>query len=93
MSVENIARRARPTRSSQRPPQPWVGTAGWALVCAALSLAGYVVVAVTLGVVSLVALFATGFEIPVAPIVIVPGALILGIALLRSNRPPRPAQS
>lgn len=43
------------------------------------------VVSILLGVVSLVALVATGFEDPVAPIVIVPGGLILGIALLRSR--------
>lgn len=46
------------------------------------------VVSILLGAISLVALFATGFEDPVAPIVIVPGALILGIALLRSQRRP-----
>ena len=45
------------------------------------------VVSILLGVVSLVALIATGFEEPVAPIVIVPGGLILGIALLRAQRP------
>jgi len=46
------------------------------------------VISILLGALSLVALFATGFEDPVAPIVIVPGALILGIALLRSHRRP-----
>ncbi len=49
MFAENIARRAQPTRTSQRPSQPWAGTAGWALNGAALALVGYVVVAVTLG--------------------------------------------
>jgi hypothetical protein len=49
MCAENIARRAQPTRTSQRPSQPWAGTAGWALTGAALALVGYVVVAVTLG--------------------------------------------
>jgi len=43
------------------------------------------VVTILLGALSLVAVFATGFEDPVAPLVIVPGALILGIALLRSK--------
>ncbi len=43
-------------------------------------------VSVLLGALSLVALVVTGFEDPVAPIVIVPGALILGIALIRSER-------
>jgi len=47
------------------------------------------VVSLLLGVVSLVGLVATGFEDPVAPIVIVPGGLILGIALLRERRPAR----
>ncbi|MGA9747078.1 MAG: hypothetical protein WBQ50_06450, partial [Nocardioides sp.] len=47
------------------------------------------VVSILLGAASLAALFATGFEDPVAPIVIVPGALILGIALRRSQRRPR----
>ena len=46
------------------------------------------VVSILLGALSLVALFAAGFEDPLAPIVIVPGALILGIALLRSRRLP-----
>lgn len=49
------------------------------------------VVCILLGALSLVALFGAGFEDPVAPIVIVPGALILGIALLRSERRPRAA--
>ena len=49
------------------------------------------VVSILLGALSLVALFASGYEVPVAPIVIVPGALILGIALLRSDRRPRAA--
>ena len=49
------------------------------------------VVTVLLAALSLAALFATGFEVPVAPVVIVPGALILGIALLRSQRRPRAA--
>lgn len=49
------------------------------------------VVSILLGVLSLVALVGAGFENPVAPIVIVPGALILGIALLRSTRRPRAA--
>lgn len=44
------------------------------------------IVSILLGVVSVVALVGTGFEDPVAPIVIVPGGLILGIALLRSRR-------
>lgn len=43
------------------------------------------VVSILLGVVSVVGLVGTGFEDPVAPIVIVPGGLILGIALLRSR--------
>ena len=43
------------------------------------------VVNILLGALSLVAVVATGFEDPVAPIVIVPGALILGVALLRSR--------
>ncbi len=43
-------------------------------------------VSILLGAVSIVALFAAGFEDPVAPIVIVPGALTLGIALIRSPR-------
>ena len=47
------------------------------------------VISILLGALSLAALFATGIEDPVAPIVIVPGALILGIALLRSDRRPR----
>lgn len=47
------------------------------------------VVSILLGVVSVVALIGTGFEDPVAPIVIVPGGLILGIALLRKQRPAR----
>ncbi len=46
------------------------------------------VISILLGALSLAALFATGFADPVAPIVIVPGALILGIALLRSDRRP-----
>ena len=46
------------------------------------------VVSILLGALSLAALPATGFEDPVAPIVIVPGALILGIALLRAQRRP-----
>ncbi len=45
-------------------------------------------VSILLGAVSLAACFATGFADPVAPIVIVPGALILGIALIRSHRRP-----
>ena len=49
MTKENIARRIQSTRTSQRAPQPWAGTAGWALNGAALALVGYVVVAVTLG--------------------------------------------
>jgi hypothetical protein len=49
------------------------------------------VVSILFGVLSLLALFAAGFEDPVAPIVIVPGALILGIALLRSKRRPQAA--
>jgi ABC-type Na+ efflux pump permease subunit len=44
------------------------------------------VVSILLGALSLLALFAAEFEDPVAPIVIVPGALILGIALLRYER-------
>lgn len=46
------------------------------------------VISILLGALSLAALFATGFENPVAPIVIVPGALVLGIALRRSHRRP-----
>ncbi|MER7609934.1 hypothetical protein [Nocardioides sp. NPDC127503] len=45
------------------------------------------IVSILLGVVSVVALVGAGFEDPVAPIVIVPGGLILGIALLRAQRP------
>ena len=49
------------------------------------------VVSFLLGALSLVALLAAGFDDPVPPIVIVPGALILGIGLLRSQRrPPAP---
>ena len=46
------------------------------------------VVSVLLGLLGLVALVASGFADPVAPIVIVPGALVLGVALLRSARRP-----
>ena len=47
------------------------------------------IVSILLGAASLAALFTTEFADPVAPIVIVPGALILGIALVRSHaRPP-----
>ncbi len=49
------------------------------------------VVCILLGALSLVALVAAGCEDPVVPIVIVPGALILGIALLRSQRLAPPA--
>lgn len=49
MTSENLARVAQPTRTSQRHSRPWAGTAGWALIGAALALVGYVVVAVTLG--------------------------------------------
>jgi len=44
------------------------------------------VVSILLGALSLVVLLAAGYEDPVAPVVFVPGALILGIALLRSPR-------
>ena len=46
------------------------------------------VVSVLLGALSLVGLVVAGFEDPVAPIVIVPGALILGTALVRSEHGP-----
>jgi hypothetical protein len=49
MSAENLARRAQPTRASERPSPLWARPAGWALHGAALALVGYVVVAVTLG--------------------------------------------
>ena len=44
------------------------------------------VVSIALAALSLVALVAAGYEDPVVPLVFVPGALILGIALLRSQR-------
>jgi hypothetical protein len=44
------------------------------------------VVSILLGLLSVVALVAGGFSDPVPPLVIVPGTLILGIALLRSVR-------
>ncbi len=51
-------------------------------------------VSLVLGGLGLLALVITGFQDPVAPIVIVPGALILGIALLRSEpRDGRPRPS
>ncbi len=47
------------------------------------------VVSVLLGALSLVALVAGGYEDPVAPIVVIPGALVLGIPLIRSHGRPR----
>ncbi len=44
------------------------------------------IVSITLAALSLVAMVAAGFEDPVVPLVILPGALILGVALLRSQR-------
>ena len=46
------------------------------------------IVSTLLGVLSMVALVGGGFVDPVAPIVLVPGGLILGFALVRSQRRP-----